>query len=162
MTIDEGPSVAIFRLRVSILPLTRCLREFWMVFVQKKRLSFFSHLLIMERSQNWPDLRSPISKFRDTRFIDTGTDINSTPGGGGCSNTPGPARVKCPPGIQVHQVLRGEECVLGQNACHILAPWPWNDLIITFQANRYSTLNTNSNLTSTSRPTSRTLKSSCC
>ena len=25
----------------------------------------------MERSQNWPDLRSPISKFRDIRFIDT-------------------------------------------------------------------------------------------
>ena len=42
-----------------------------MVFVQKRRLSFFSHWLIMERSQNWPDLRSPISKFRD--FIDTGT-----------------------------------------------------------------------------------------
>ena len=30
----------------------------------------------MERSQNWPDLRSSISKFRDIRFIDTGTDIN--------------------------------------------------------------------------------------
>ena len=39
--------------------------SFWMVFVQKRRLSFFSRWLIMERSQNWPDLRSPISKFRD-------------------------------------------------------------------------------------------------
>ena len=49
------------------------------VFVQKRRLSFFSHWLIywlIERSQNWPDLRSPISKFRDTSFIDTGTNIN--------------------------------------------------------------------------------------
>ena len=30
----------------------------------------------MERSQNWPDLRSPISKFRDKHFIDIITDIN--------------------------------------------------------------------------------------
>ena len=30
----------------------------------------------MERLQNWPDLRSRISKFWDIRFIDTGTDIN--------------------------------------------------------------------------------------
>ena len=73
---DEGSPVTIFRLRMSILPVTRCLRVFWMVFVQKRRLSFFSPWLIMERSQNWPDLRSPISKFRDIRFIDTGTDIN--------------------------------------------------------------------------------------
>ena len=45
-------------------------------FRAKRRISFFSHCLRMERSQNWPDLRSPISKFRDMRFIDTGTDIN--------------------------------------------------------------------------------------
>ena len=68
---DEGSSVAIFRLRMSSLPPTRCLRVFWMVFVQKRRLSFFSHWLIMERSQNWPDLRPPISKFWDIHFIDT-------------------------------------------------------------------------------------------
>ena len=74
--LDEGSPVTIFRLRVSILPVTRCFRVFWMVFMQKRRLSFSSHWLIMERSQNWPDLRSPISKFRDMRFIDTGTDIN--------------------------------------------------------------------------------------
>ena len=74
--LDEGSPVTIFRLRKSILPITRCFRVFWMVFVQKRRLSFFSHWLIMERSQNWPDLRSPIWKFRDIRFIDTGTDIN--------------------------------------------------------------------------------------
>ena len=42
-----------------------------MVFFQKRRLSFFSHWLIMERSQNWPDLGSPISKFWDIHFIDT-------------------------------------------------------------------------------------------
>ena len=74
--LDEGSPVTIFRLRKSILPVTRCFRVFWMVFVQNRRLSFFSHWLIMERSQNWPDLRSPISKFRDIYFIDTGTDIN--------------------------------------------------------------------------------------
>ena len=45
-------------------------------FVQKRRLSFFSHSLIWDRSQNWPDLRSPISKFPDICFIDTVTDIN--------------------------------------------------------------------------------------
>ena len=30
---------------------------------------FFSHCLIMGRSQNWPDLRSPRSKIRDIRFV---------------------------------------------------------------------------------------------
>ena len=48
-----------------------------MVSVQKRRLSFFSHWLKMERSQNWPDLGSPISKFRDINFIiDTVNRIN--------------------------------------------------------------------------------------
>ena len=42
-----------------------------------KRGAFhFSHWLIMERSQNWSGLGSPISKFQDIYFIDTGTDIN--------------------------------------------------------------------------------------
>ena len=45
-------------------------------FLPKRRLSFFSDWLIMERSQNWPDLRPWISTFRDIHFIDTGTDIN--------------------------------------------------------------------------------------
>ena len=51
---------------------------FWMIFVQKRRLSFFSHwlILIMERSQIWPDLRSLISKFWDIHFIDTVTCSN--------------------------------------------------------------------------------------
>ena len=40
-----------------------------MAFVQNRRLSIFSHWIIIERPQNWPDLRSPISKFRDTRLI---------------------------------------------------------------------------------------------
>ena len=57
--------------RLSPLHPTRCLRVFSMVFVQKRRLSFFSHWLIMERSQNWPDIRSPISIFLDIHFIDT-------------------------------------------------------------------------------------------
>ena len=35
-----------------------------MVCVQKARLSIFSYWLIMESKQNWPDLGSPISKFR--------------------------------------------------------------------------------------------------
>ena len=47
---DEGSTVTIFRLRVLILPVNRCLRVFWMVFVQKRRISFFFHWLIMERS----------------------------------------------------------------------------------------------------------------
>ena len=46
---DEGSLVAIFRLKVSSLPVTRCLRVFLMVFLQKRRLSFFSHWLIVER-----------------------------------------------------------------------------------------------------------------
>ena len=89
----EGSLVAIFRLRVSLgaeyppcvtlpniwtwsLAVTRCLRMFPMVFFQKRRLSFFPHWLIMERSQNWPDLWSSISKFWDIHFIDTVTAIN--------------------------------------------------------------------------------------
>ena len=65
----EGSLVAIFRCRVTSLPVARCLRVFRMVFVQKRRLSFFSHW--MERSQNWPDLGSPRQKFRYMYFIDT-------------------------------------------------------------------------------------------
>ena len=34
-------------------------------------LIFFAHWLIMGRSQKWPDLRSPISKIRDIRFVGT-------------------------------------------------------------------------------------------
>ena len=37
----------------------------------------FSHCLIMVRSQNWPDLRSPRSKFRDIHFVGADTFINS-------------------------------------------------------------------------------------
>ena len=65
---DEGSLVAIFRLGVSSLLLIQCLRVFRMVFVQKRRFSFLSHGLLMERPQNWTDLRSPISKFRDTHL----------------------------------------------------------------------------------------------
>ena len=73
---DEGSLVASFRFRVSSLPVTWCLRMLRMVFIQNRRLSNFSHWLIMETSQNWHNLRSPISKFRDTSFIDTITAIN--------------------------------------------------------------------------------------
>ena len=73
---EEESLVAIFRLRVSNILVTRCLRMFRMVFVQSSRLTIFSDWHIMERSQNWLDLRSPISKFRDKYFIDTVTDIN--------------------------------------------------------------------------------------
>ena len=48
-----------------------------MVFIQKKRLSNFCRWLKMESSQNWPDLRSPISKFRNLCFIDTVTHVNA-------------------------------------------------------------------------------------
>ena len=64
----EGSLVAIFRLRLSSLPVTRVFR---MVFFQKRCLS---HWLIIERSQNWPDPGSWISKFRAIHFIDTSGD----------------------------------------------------------------------------------------
>ena len=72
----EGSLVAISRLRVSSLPVNRYLRVFRMVFFKKRHLSLFSHWLIIERSQNWPDLGSLISKLRDTHFIGAGIDIN--------------------------------------------------------------------------------------
>ena len=72
----KGSLAAIFRFRISYLPVFRCLRVFRMVSIQKRRLSFFSHWLIMKRSQNWPNLMSPISKLRDMHFIDTVTHIN--------------------------------------------------------------------------------------
>ena len=46
-----------------------------MGFVQNRRFSIFSHWH-MERSQNWPDLRSLISTFWDMHFIDTVTCVN--------------------------------------------------------------------------------------
>ena len=42
-----------------------------MVTVQQSRVSFFSYWLIMETLHNWPDFRSPISKFWDKHFINT-------------------------------------------------------------------------------------------
>ena len=74
---EEGLLVAILRFSVSILPVSQCLRVFRMILVQKRRLSIFSHWLRMERSQKWPDLRPPISIFRDITFIDNVTNINS-------------------------------------------------------------------------------------
>ena len=47
----------------------QCLGVFIMSFVQNRRISIFSHWLIMVRSQNWPDLRSSISKFWDIHFV---------------------------------------------------------------------------------------------
>ena len=72
---DEGSPVTIFRLRMSILPVTRCLRVLWMVFVQKRPFIFLP-LTYNGEVAKLTDLRSPISKFRDIRFIDTGTNIN--------------------------------------------------------------------------------------
>ena len=68
--------VAIFRFRVSGLPVNRCLRVFRIIFVQKRRLSIVSQLFIMEKSQHWPDFVSPISKFQCIHFLDAVTDIN--------------------------------------------------------------------------------------
>ena len=50
-------------------------------FVQKRRLSIFSHCLIMVRSRNWPDLGSSILKFQEKHFIDNVTDISRSQGG---------------------------------------------------------------------------------
>ena len=55
---EEGSLVAMLRIGVSSLPVNRCLRAFQMVFAQKRRLSIFSHCLIIERPQNWPSLGS--------------------------------------------------------------------------------------------------------
>ena len=44
------------------LHVNRCSRVFKMISVRKRRLPIFSHWFQMERSQNWPDLRSPIPK----------------------------------------------------------------------------------------------------
>ena len=71
---DRNIPIQVFS--VSSLHLTRCLRVFRMVFVQKRHLSICSHWLIMERSPNWPELGSPISKFRAKNFVGTDTDIN--------------------------------------------------------------------------------------
>ena len=74
---EEGSLVAIFQFRLSILPVNRCLRMFMMIFVQNRRFTIFSHWLILERSQNSPDLTwSPISKLWDKHFVDTVTCIN--------------------------------------------------------------------------------------
>ena len=71
--------VAIIRLQVSSLPITRCLKVLRLKsgFRPKETPFIFSSidLHIMERSQNWSDLKSPTSKFRDTHFIDIVTDI---------------------------------------------------------------------------------------
>ena len=44
-------------------------------FRPKEAPVIFSHLLLMERSRNLPDLSSPLSTFRD-KILDTITDIN--------------------------------------------------------------------------------------
>ena len=72
----EASPDAIFRFRVWLLPVTWCLVVFRMGFVQNRRFSIVSHWLTMEMSQNWPDLRSPISIFWDIHFIGTVTYIN--------------------------------------------------------------------------------------
>ena len=49
-----------------------------MVFFQKKRLSYFSHRLIMERSQNWSDRDHDRDRDRDVREVgDVAGDFSS-------------------------------------------------------------------------------------
>ena len=67
--LEKGSLVEIFRFRMSSLHVTRCLSVFQKVFVQKMCLSTFSHWLIIDRSQIWPDIRSHTFKFRDKYFI---------------------------------------------------------------------------------------------
>ena len=78
MTLPTWPGVTGRNIptQVSGLTVTRCLRVLRLVFFQKTRLSFFSHWLIMERLQSWPNLGSRISKFRDMHAIDNGMNIN--------------------------------------------------------------------------------------
>ena len=66
--------VAIFRLRVSSLPVTRCLRVFRMSFFQKGRLSFLSHWLISNgkvAKWTWPwvtDIKIPGYTFYTSSY----------------------------------------------------------------------------------------------
>ena len=64
---DEGSLVVIFWFRVSILPITQCLRVLRMVFFQKRCLLFFSHWLKMDRAKlTWPwvtDIQIPRNAF---------------------------------------------------------------------------------------------------
>ena len=73
---EEGSLVAIFRFKIPLLPVARRLRVLRILFVKKRRLSIFSRWLIMERSQNWPERRSPISEFWYINLIDAVTRIN--------------------------------------------------------------------------------------
>ena len=52
---------------VTMIPLALSDKSFWT----------FCHSLIMVRSQNWPDLRAPKSKFRDKFYVGTDAAINS-------------------------------------------------------------------------------------
>ena len=78
MTLESwgGVSGCNFWFRMWILTVTRCLRVLRMALVQNRRFSIFSHRLMMKGSQNWTDLRSPISKLWDIGFIDTVACIN--------------------------------------------------------------------------------------
>ena len=72
----RGSLVAIFRLWLTILPVSWCLKGFEWFSTKRDAFHFFSHWFTMDRSQYWPDLGSPISKFRCIHFIDFITDIN--------------------------------------------------------------------------------------
>ena len=64
---EERSLVAIFRFRVSILPVNRCLRVFGMVFVQNRRFSIFSQWHKMERSQKRRHAAPPFSGNLETK-----------------------------------------------------------------------------------------------
>ena len=72
----ERSLVAIFRFRVLSFSVTKRLRVFRFVPVKKRHRSIFSPWLL-EKSKNWPDLRSQIWKFRDKYFIDAVTSYQS-------------------------------------------------------------------------------------
>ena len=72
-----GLSGDIFQLNHQQGPIISRFCAYWANWVAFRGSWNFSHRLIMGRSEKWPDLRSPIWKFRDIRFDDVHTLLPS-------------------------------------------------------------------------------------
>ena len=107
-------------------PVIRCLRVLRMGFVQNRRFWIFFHWLIMERSQNWPDFRSQISKFWDIHFIDTVVCSNRWKFQGNCSV--GVALTN----IQTFYEVRSLDVTWWPDLA-----WFWSDIFTTCAEKRY-------------------------
>ena len=84
---------------------------FIMIFVQKKCVSiFYCIIVLMERSQNWLNVRLQTSKFRDRHFKDTSTDIN---------------RSQCRDDQLVGVPMANIKTFWGEVTWRDLVTWPW-------------------------------------